>query len=69
MTRPIDESWANLPPEKEKVDWDAIIDAEDDERAEVDEIDGVHDAGDASVDDDGGDAIPAPAPEPDDRRT
>ena len=31
MTRPIDEPWANLPPEKEKVDWDAVIDAEDDE--------------------------------------
>jgi phosphatidylglycerol:prolipoprotein diacylglycerol transferase len=31
MTRPIDEPWANAPPAKEKVDWDAIIDAEDDD--------------------------------------
>jgi phosphatidylglycerol:prolipoprotein diacylglycerol transferase len=36
MTRPIDEPWADLPPGttlppvKEKVDWDAIIDAEED---------------------------------------
>ena len=30
MTRPIDEPWANVPPPKEAVDWDAIIDAEDD---------------------------------------
>ena len=29
MTRPIDEPWANVPPPKEAVDWDAIIDAED----------------------------------------
>jgi prolipoprotein diacylglyceryltransferase len=35
MTRPIDEPWANVPPPKETVDWDAIIDAEDD--ADVDE--------------------------------
>ena len=27
MTRPIDEPWANVPPPKEAVDWDAIIDA------------------------------------------
>jgi phosphatidylglycerol:prolipoprotein diacylglycerol transferase len=31
MTRPIDEPWANVPPPKETVDWDAIIDAEDNE--------------------------------------
>jgi hypothetical protein len=31
MTKPIDEPWANLPPDKEKVDWDAVIDAEDDD--------------------------------------
>ena len=31
MTRPIDEPWANVPPpKKEAVDWDAIIDADDD---------------------------------------
>jgi len=31
MTRPIDEPWANVPrPKKESVDWDAIIDADDD---------------------------------------
>jgi len=31
MTRPIDEPWANVPPpRKESVDWDAIIDADDD---------------------------------------
>ena len=29
MTRPIDEPWANVPPPKEKVDWDAVIDSED----------------------------------------
>jgi hypothetical protein len=31
MTKPIDEPWANLPPAKTKVDWDAVIDAEDDD--------------------------------------
>jgi phosphatidylglycerol---prolipoprotein diacylglyceryl transferase len=31
MTHPIDEPWANVPPPKEAVDWDAIIDADDDE--------------------------------------
>ena len=36
MTRPIDEPWANVPPPRKPVDWDAIIDAdEDDEEAEV----------------------------------
>jgi phosphatidylglycerol:prolipoprotein diacylglycerol transferase len=30
MTRPIDEPWANVPPPKAAVDWDAIIDADDD---------------------------------------
>jgi hypothetical protein len=31
MTHPIDEPWANVPPPtKEAVDWDAIIDADDD---------------------------------------
>jgi hypothetical protein len=30
MTRPIDEPWANVPPPKATVDWDAIIDADDD---------------------------------------
>jgi hypothetical protein len=40
MTRPIDEPWANLPPPKEKVDWDKIIDAEDDDAAARQTIDG-----------------------------
>ena len=31
MTRPIDEPWANVPPPKAAVDWDAIIDSDDDE--------------------------------------
>jgi phosphatidylglycerol:prolipoprotein diacylglycerol transferase len=31
MTRPIDEPWANVPPAKAAVDWDAIIDSDDDE--------------------------------------
>jgi phosphatidylglycerol---prolipoprotein diacylglyceryl transferase len=36
MTRPIDEPWANVPPPRKPVDWDAIIDSdEDDEEAEV----------------------------------
>ena len=36
MTRPIDEPWANVPPPRKPVDWDAIIDPdEDDEEAEV----------------------------------
>ncbi len=39
MTRPIDEAWANLPPEEEKVDWDAVIDAEDDDVDTVDDMD------------------------------
>jgi phosphatidylglycerol:prolipoprotein diacylglycerol transferase len=39
MTRPIDEPWANLPPEKEKVDWDAVIDAEDDGVDDIDDVD------------------------------
>jgi phosphatidylglycerol---prolipoprotein diacylglyceryl transferase len=39
MTRPIDEPWANVPPAKEKVDWDAIIDSEDGEEAEATEVD------------------------------
>jgi len=42
MTRPIDEPWANVPPpKKEAVDWDAIIDANDDDidgSAAVDEV-------------------------------
>jgi hypothetical protein len=60
MTRPIDESWANLPPQedKEKVDWDAIIDAEDDEVDDIDAGD-VDEAGDTET----------PPPEPDDRPT
>lgn len=47
MTRPIDEPWANLPParemekEKEKVDWDAIIDADDDRTVDEAGIDDV----------------------------
>ena len=63
LTRPIDEPWANLPPGtslppvEEKVDWDAIIDAEDDD---VDDVDGDEA--------DPGDADTAP-PEPDDRQT
>jgi phosphatidylglycerol---prolipoprotein diacylglyceryl transferase len=37
MMKPIDEPWANVPPSKEKVDWDAVIDAEDDDiEAEAD---------------------------------
>ena len=39
MLKPIDEPWANLPPAKEKVDWDAVIDAEDDEIDGDDDID------------------------------
>jgi phosphatidylglycerol---prolipoprotein diacylglyceryl transferase len=31
MTKPIDEPWANLPPAEEKVDWDAVIDADDED--------------------------------------
>jgi phosphatidylglycerol:prolipoprotein diacylglycerol transferase len=31
MSKPIDEPWANPPPPEEKVDWDAVIDAEDDD--------------------------------------
>ncbi|HEX7345927.1 MAG TPA: prolipoprotein diacylglyceryl transferase [Candidatus Limnocylindrales bacterium] len=63
LTRPIDEPWANLPPGtslppvEEKVDWDAIIDAEDDD---VDDVDGDEA--------DPGDADTAP-PDPDDRQT
>ena len=35
MTRPIDEPWANVPPpKKEAVDWDAIIDADDEAPAD-----------------------------------
>ncbi len=36
MTRPIDEPWANLPPAEETVDWDAIIDQEEDVRPATD---------------------------------
>ena len=39
MLKPIDEPWANLPPAQEKVDWDAVIDAEDDEIDGDDDID------------------------------
>lgn len=66
MTRPIDEPWANLPPGTSlppvegKVDWDAIIDADDDDVA-VDETD----AGDV---DDAGHAV-TPPPDRDDRPT
>jgi phosphatidylglycerol---prolipoprotein diacylglyceryl transferase len=42
MLKPIDEPWANLPPAKEKVDWDAVIDAEDDD--EIDHSDAVDDS-------------------------
>jgi phosphatidylglycerol:prolipoprotein diacylglycerol transferase len=69
MTRPIDESWANLPPEgeKEKVDWDAIIDADDDGvDADDDHVDVDDDHVD--VDEDGGD-IDTPPPERGDRPT
>ena len=34
MTRPIDSRWATVPPPKEAVDWDAIIDADDDAPAD-----------------------------------
>lgn len=66
MTRPVDEPWANLPPGTSlppvegKVDWDAIIDADDDDVA-VDETD----AGDV---DDAGHAV-TPPPDRDDRPT
>ena len=71
MTRPIDEPWANVPPKKEAVDWDAIIDADDDVADEgvdddvvADEIKGVEveSPADASAE------PPAPAPA-DDRPT
>jgi phosphatidylglycerol:prolipoprotein diacylglycerol transferase len=39
MMKPIDEPWANVPPAKEKVDWDAVIDAEDDDIDVVDQVD------------------------------
>jgi phosphatidylglycerol---prolipoprotein diacylglyceryl transferase len=57
MTRPIDEPWANVPPPKERVDWDAIIDADEDEGDTIDD----------AIDD----AEPAPRPPeaPDDRPT
>ena len=41
MTRPIDEAWANVPPKKEAVDWDAIIDADDDVADDVADDDQV----------------------------
>jgi phosphatidylglycerol:prolipoprotein diacylglycerol transferase len=69
MTRPIDEPWANVPPPKEAVDWDAIIDAEDDEDDDdvdeveaVDEVETVDDAADVT-------AEPPPPSPPDDRPT
>ena len=37
MTKPIDEPWANLPPAREKVDWDAIIDADDEDVTDRDD--------------------------------
>jgi hypothetical protein len=69
MTRPIDESWANLPPEgeKEKVDWDAIIDADDD-RVDVDDDHVDVDDDGVDADEDGSD-IDTPPPERGDRPT
>ena len=43
MTRPIDEPWANVPPPKEAVDWDAIIDA-DDEAIDADQVEAGQEA-------------------------
>jgi hypothetical protein len=62
MTRPIDEPWANVPPPKEKVDWDKIIDAEDDDA-------GVRE--NADIERDGADVEPeaeVPPPKTDDDR-
>jgi phosphatidylglycerol:prolipoprotein diacylglycerol transferase len=49
MTRPIDEPWANVPPPREKVDWDAIIDAEDDDADDDTDIDADAPAPDGDI--------------------
>jgi phosphatidylglycerol---prolipoprotein diacylglyceryl transferase len=50
MTRPIDEPWANVPPPKEKVDWDKIIDAEDDDAGVRENADIERDGADVEPD-------------------